>query len=300
VDVWEEETMSPSTILASVITAGLAFSQSRPAPVPAAAPGAASQATLAAGSPPDNLAWNTLREGLHDSDPEHRKEAIAAFETLGAFPQAVQAVAQALQDKDLFVKQRAAAALGEMGSKDAIPSLKAALDEGPEVSFTAAKSLWNLGDQADSRELFVEVLEGERKDTPSKIHIAVREAKKKLRPGDLALMGAKEAAGLLGPASIGIDVVAEGIKDNKKGSGAPGRAVVAGILAKDPDPDALALLEWATSDDSSGVRLAVAKALGERGNQDTIPKLLPLLSDNRHAVRYMAAASIVRLDAATH
>jgi HEAT repeat protein len=44
------------------------------------------------------------------------------------------------------------------------------------------------------------------------------------------------------------------------------------------------------------VRVAVAKALGERGNQDTIPKLVPLLSDDRHAVRYMAAASIIKLN----
>jgi len=33
----------------------------------------------------------------------------------------------------------------------------------------------------------------------------------------------------------------------------------------------------------------------ERGNQDTIPKLLPLLSDDRSLVEYIAAASIVRL-----
>ena len=44
------------------------------------------------------------------------------------------------------------------------------------------------------------------------------------------------------------------------------------------------------------MRVAVAKALGERGNHDTIPKLAPLLTDDRHAVRYMAAASIIKLN----
>ena len=43
------------------------------------------------------------------------------------------------------------------------------------------------------------------------------------------------------------------------------------------------------------MRVAVAKALGERGNQQTIVKLSPLLSYDRHAVRYMAAASMVKL-----
>ncbi len=182
-----------------------------------------------------------------------------------------------------------------MGSRDAIPYLKAPLDDGPEVSFTAAKALWDLGDTS-SREIFWQVLEGERKDTPGKLHGAIRDAKRKLSPGGLALMGAKEAAGLLGPGSMAITAVEEVVKETKKDSGAPGRTVVAGILAKDPDPYALTLLEWTLGDGSSAVRVAVAKALGDRGNQDTVLKLMPLLSDDRHAVRYMAAAAIIKLN----
>jgi HEAT repeat protein len=72
--------------------------------------------------------------------------------------------------------------------------------------------------------------------------------------------------------------------------------VVAGLLAQDPDPYNRTLLEWALGDDSSQVRVAVARALGECGNRDTIAKLTPLLSDDRHAVRYMAAASIIKLN----
>jgi HEAT repeat protein len=241
------------------------------------------------------MAWGLLALGLQDSDAEHRKTALAGLGTLGAFPQAVQMVAKVLQDKDILVRQTAAATLGEMGSKDAIPALKAALNDGPEVSFTAAKSLWELGDEEDSREIFQQVIAGERKDTPGKLEGALRHAKRKLRPGELALMGAKEAAGLFGPGSMGISAVEEVIKDNKKNGGAPGRVVAAGILAKDQDPYAVTLLEWALGDDSSAVRVAVAKALGEHGNQGSIPKLEPLLKDDRHAVRYMAAASIIRL-----
>ena len=67
------------------------------------------------------------------------------------------------------------------------------------------------------------------------------------------------------------------------------------MLAKDPDPYALVLLEWALGDENWGVRVAVAKALGECGNEGSIAKLRPLLNDDRHAVRYMAAASIIKL-----
>ena len=254
---------------------------------------AAREGPISAGSF-DVTAWEILGQGLDDGDVEHRKRAIAALGTIGPAAKAVQMVEKGLQDKDTLVRQTAAASLGQMDAKEAIPHLRAALDDSPEVSFTAASALWALGDTS-ARDIFQQVIEGERKDTPGKMHSALRDAKRKLRPTQLALMGAKEAAGVFGPASMGIDAVEEVMKESKKDSGAPGRTIAAGILAKDPDPYALTLLEWALGDNSSAVRVAVAKALGDRGNQDTIPKLAPLLKDDRHAVRYMAAAAIIKL-----
>ncbi|HLG99592.1 MAG TPA: HEAT repeat domain-containing protein [Bryobacteraceae bacterium] len=244
-------------------------------------------------TPAEMTAWDTLKQGLADGDAAHRKTAIAAVGTIGPVPEAVKLVCSGLQDKDATVRQTAAETLGEMGSPDAIPSLKTALDDNnPQVSYTAAKALWALGDRT-GREIFQEVLTGERKDAPSKIHEAI---KKKLSPGQLALMGADSAGGVfLGPASIGITAIHEAIKDTRGDTGAPGRAESAAELAKDQDPYALTLLEWALGDSNWAVRLAVAKALGDRGNQDTIPKLSSLLQDDRHAVRYMAAASMVKL-----
>jgi hypothetical protein len=60
------------------------------------------------------------------------------------------------------------------------------------------------------------VIEGERKDTPGKMRGAMRDAKRRLRPTQLALMGAKEAAGPFGPASMGLDAVQEVMKEAKK------------------------------------------------------------------------------------
>jgi HEAT repeat protein len=254
---------------------------------------AAREGPISAGSF-DVTAWEILGQGLDDGEVEHRKRAIAALGTIGPATKAVQMVEKGLQDKDTLVRQTAAASLGQMNAKEAIPYLRAAFDDGPEVSFTAAKALWNLGDLS-AREIFQQVIEGERKNTPGKMRGAMREVKRKLRPAQLALMGAKEAAGVFGPASMGIGAIEEVMKESKKDSGAPGRTVAAGILAKDPDPYALTLLEWALGDNSSAVRVAMAKALGDHGNQDTIPKLAPLLKDDRHAVRYMAAAAIIKL-----
>jgi hypothetical protein len=240
-------------------------------------------------------AWETLDKGLQDGDADLRKKAIGAVGTIGAAPDAVRRVVQTLHDKNTLVRQKAAATLGEMGSPDAIPELKAALDDGPEVSFTAAKALSSLGDSS-GMVIFWEVMQGERKDGPGFTEGLLRNVKHRLTPEQLAIMGAKEAAGVFGPGAFVVDALQEVVKGAKKSSGAAGRVVVAGILAKDPDPNTVSLLEWALRDDSSAVRAAVAQALGSCGTKDTAVKLAPLLSDDSHSARYMAAAAIIRLN----
>ena len=64
------------------------------------------------------------------------------------------------------MRQTAAAELGQLKSPDAIPYLKQALLDNSEVAFTAAESLWKLGDQS-GREIFQEVIEGQRKTMPA-------------------------------------------------------------------------------------------------------------------------------------
>ena len=218
------------------------------------------------------LAWKTLDKASQDGDPEHRKEAVAALGTIGNTPEARKRVEQALMDKDTEVRQTAAGTLADMHARESIPALQVALDDNPEVSFAAAKALWDLGDDS-GRWIVQQVLEGERKDAPGRVQGAVRDAKKKLhKPSELAVMGVKEATGqFLGPASLGIKIAQQAMKDG----GAPGRVAAAGMLANDTDPYALTLLEWALtdkSDKSGAVRAAIAKALGVRGNEQTIPQ----------------------------
>jgi HEAT repeat protein len=269
--------------LASLLTFGLlAFPQSPTVDPPALS------------NPYARVAWITLNQGIDDNDTTHRKQAIEAVGTVGSAPEAVKLVAKGLQDKEVANRQTAAATLGQMGSQDAVPYLKNALEDKPEVAFTAARALWNLGDTT-GRTNFQEVLQGERPDGPTKMQKAMKDAKKRLKPDQLALMGVSEISGILGPAGIGVQAVTEALKEAKGLSGIPGRAVAAEVLGKDSDPYALTLLEWALGDNNWAVRVAVCKALGERGNDGTIAKLQPMLDDDHQAVRYMAAASIVKL-----
>ena len=245
---------------------------------------------------PESHAWEVLDKSLSAGSIE-RQQALAALATLAASdPHAVRAAEAALQDKDAQVRQYAALTLGQLKSRDAVPALTKALDDTNEAAFAAAKSLIELGDKG-GEPMLIAVIAGERKDTPGILTNAVREAKQKIRhPQGLFLMGAEDATGaMFGPAAMGITAVKD--TADLKGKGTPGRAAAAAYLAKDPDPYAIPLLEWALADDNQFVRLEAAKALGARGGQASIPKLEYTLNDSHNAVRDMAAASILRIAA---
>jgi HEAT repeat protein len=245
---------------------------------------------------PNVTAWNLLNDAFHDKNPDKKKQAITAVGSVGPSPESIKLLKEALHDDDPVMRQTAAAVLGQGKFRQCIPELKASLDdESGEVSFTAAKALWDMGDHG-GRDVIDEVLTGERKDATGFVDGAKRDARAKLHnPKSLALMGAKEASGaLLGPFSIGIYAAEQAFKD---GSSA-GRTLATTLLAQDCDNDAVRLLEKAfASDKSWAVRAASARALGQCGGPNSIPKLEQGLSDSHDAVRDMAAAAIVRLSA---
>ncbi|HXE61930.1 MAG TPA: HEAT repeat domain-containing protein [Bryobacteraceae bacterium] len=240
-------------------------------------------------------AWKLLDESLREGYYEHRQQALAALATVGyPDPDVVKHVLAALQDKEPLVRCQAALALGDLKATSAIPDLKRALDDTPEVSFAAAKALTTMGDSS-GRDILIAVLSGQRRDTPGMWTNAMREARKRLHhPEGLLLMGSQDAVGaMFGPASM----VIPAIRDTTalQGKGTPGRAAAVAYLAKYPDPYAVNLLEWALKDDNQFIRLEAAKDLGDRGDSGSIPKLEALWLDNENIVRDMAAASILRI-----
>ncbi len=238
--------------------------------------------------------WAILTRGVAEENITKRTSALNALATLGGKRRAVALVEPALSDKEWSVRQASATALGQMGARSSIPKLQQALqDPVADVAFSAARALWDLGDRS-GREIFLEVLTGERSDKPGSVRGAMRDARSKLRrPRSLAVMGLKEGAGFaLGPFSMGIGVVEELLKDG----GATARALSASLLASDPDPGSLRHLQAALADKNWAVRVAAARALGTQSDQASLPKLEARLEDEKDAVRYMAAASILRLN----
>ena len=147
-----------------------------------------------------------------------------------------------------------------------------------------------MGDHS-GRAVLVEVMAGEKKDSPGFLKKQVRDAKSTLHsPRKLVWMGAKEGAGFLfGPLGYGLGMVEGMTRD----SSASARALSVTLLAR--DRSSLEKLEGALEDKSPLVRAAAAKALGGSGNRAVVPKLKPLLEDKQDGPRYMAAAAIVRI-----
>lgn len=240
-------------------------------------------------------AWTVLNKSLQSKDADHRRQAIGALSAVEGNAQAVKMAMGGLDDKEMLVRASAALALGEMKAEQAIPALTKALTDKGEVAFAAAKSLAEMGD-SNGRDMLITVLAGERKDIkPGLMANAISKGKAELHdPGKLAFMGAQDATeAVFGPAGYVFPVVRDTL--DLKSKGAPQRAAAAAYLARDPDPYAITLLEWALNDPNEFVRLAAAKGLGQRGNADSIGKLQLLLDDPHNIVRDVAAASILRI-----
>ena len=149
-----------------------------------------------------------------------------------------------------------------------------------------------MGDRT-GRDVFIQVLSGEKSSSAGLLKGEVEVTKKKLPdPGKLAITGAKEAASsLFEPAGWGFKVMDEVSQDRS----ASARAMSAILLGPDATLDGLRELQDALSHKNWIVRAAAAQALGSSRHRDQIQYLRPLLQDDKPAVRYIAAASILRL-----
>ncbi len=252
--------------------------------------------TLAWCQSPMESSLDFLKRSLQDTNPEKRKMAAAALSGGGISANSLQLLYDAMaNDKDPAVRQAAAMSLGDLKARAAIPKLKAAMDNDPEVSFAAARSLWIMGDHS-GRDLIEDVATAQRKNPTGKIAEAKLEANRKLHdPNGLARMGAEDAASaLLGPFSIGLKAATELSKD----AGAQGRLLAISLLSQQCNAEAVSAMETALDDDKSDtVRAGAAKALGICGGPEEIKKLALLVLSEKYPVQLAAAATIIRLSA---
>ena len=237
-------------------------------------------------------AWEILATAAADNKVSRRQNVIVAASTIGTWSKSVSLVESLLHDKDPDVRTVAAAALAEMNSRRSIPVLRRLLDDDSAVvRFAAAKSLWQLGDYS-GREILTGVLQGDSSPSDGVIKTNLRDANKKLHsPKELAFAGINAASGLLGPLSYGV-TMAEQLATDKSASA---RALSASLLASDHSPTSVRELRDALQDKNPAVRAAAAKALGQHPCRSVVEDLHSLLDESKDEVKYMAAASILRI-----
>ncbi|HSM78031.1 MAG TPA: HEAT repeat domain-containing protein [Bryobacteraceae bacterium] len=249
---------------------------------------------VAADDSPQSQAWTQIHEGVASTKWLTRQQAAASLSATAPSGEPVRLLISLLEDRTPDVRQTAAAALGQLKARAALPALKKAMDdEDPGVAFFAVRALWDMGDLS-GREDLEEILGKERAPAVGGVQGAVRSMKKKMEnPKEVALMGARIASGfVLGPFGIGVTASMELLKD----SGAAARAVSAEMLAEHCTAESRKVLEARLAAESSeAVKTAIARALGSCNDPASIPMLAAYLNDSRDSIRLMSAASIVRL-----
>jgi HEAT repeat protein len=203
-------------------------------------------------------------------------------------PAAEKLALAALADEKSEVRAAAAACLGEVGSKTAIPALKKALlDAETEVVFAAAGALYKLNDPA-AYQVYYASLMREMKSGDSLVESQMKMLKD---PKALAKIGFEQGIGLIPFAGLGYGAFKAISKDDES----PIRAAAALRLARDPDPKSAEALAKSAGDEKWMVRAAAIDAIGRRGDAALLKAVVPLLTDDNETVRFNAAACILRL-----
>jgi HEAT repeat protein len=244
-------------------------------------------------SPEAEKARQILDKGLAESNPEKRKEAVIALSLMGDL--SFSRLEMALEDKDVNVRLAACASLTALKDNRSIPLLEKALkDKVPEVSFAAAKALYER-DQPIGKATLLEILEGEKKTKSGYFAIEKRDAMRMMKnPGGLFKFMAKQGVRMAPVPGLGMGV--SSLEALMSDAGVSGRALAATMLAREKDEATFAALCEALSDKDWSVRAAAVHSLALRDRPEVRGDLVPLLEDKKEAVRYRAAAAYLRLE----
>jgi len=232
--------------------------------------------------------WTVLQAGLAEKG-DNRVIAVRVLELLENNSKAVELATAALDDDDADVRAAAASSLGQIHAKSAVPKLQESVkvEKDPGVVMAEARALIALGEPSGYA-VYYAVLTGEKKSGEGLLD----DQKKMLHdPKKMARFGFEQGVGYIPFASIGVGAIKALTKDDSS----PVRAAAARILGDDSDPKSREALIAASSDKSWLVRAAALDALSHSGDPSIIPQIESKLDDDKPAVRLTAAAAIVHL-----
>jgi len=237
-------------------------------------------------------AWKLLTDALGDAKhPQTRIQALAALSLMSS-PRSEKMIADATTDADLDVRTAAALAAGQTKDRNLTTPLRNLLDDKePQVVFTAALTLWKMGDKS-GEDILMAVVDGERSASATMVHGTEHKINKDLHnPAMLARLGAMQGASmLLGPFGFGITAF-EFI--HQSGGDLARVSAIEQISQERTEPIHKELVA-ALGDKDLTVRAAAAKALVDYHDKATSMAVYALLADPKQPVRLTAAAAYLR------
>jgi HEAT repeat protein len=253
---------------------------------------------LSAQTPEINDAQCTaiLNGALRSYNPDTRKQAVVALSLASENGTLLPLLINMVDDKDVPVRVAVAGSLSEINAKPALDALHKLLqDPVPEVSFAAAKALWNLHDPG-GRQALLSVVEGESKTASGYITSEMRTALRMMHtPTTTLLYAAREGVGFVPVPGLGQGIAS--MQALLTDPGISGRATAVLLLGKDKDPALIPALKDALSDKNWTVRAAAVHSLALRNDPAMKKDIAPMLQDDKEGVRLRAAAGFLRLSA---
>ncbi|HEY3707292.1 MAG TPA: HEAT repeat domain-containing protein [Terracidiphilus sp.] len=233
-------------------------------------------------------AWGILKAGLAEGNAEKRAAATSVLGLVLKNPEAQALAEKSLKDEKPQVRAAAADALAAMQASSAVPLLKEAVqDKDVSVVLAAAHALYVMK-VPEGYEVYYAVLTGKKKSGNG----LVADQKKMLSdPKKMAQMGFEQGIGFIPFAGLGLGAINAITKDDTS----PVRAAAAKLLATDPDPRSGEALVEAAADKSWLVRAAALDAVALRGEYTLGPRVEFAMDDEKEQVRYIAAATVIRL-----
>ncbi|MEO8657947.1 MAG: HEAT repeat domain-containing protein [Bryobacteraceae bacterium] len=247
----------------------------------------------------ETRAQEILTTALKEHNPDTRRQAVIALSLAASREQYFNYLDDALSDKDVPVKLAVVGSLTEIAGPKSITLLRRALEDSvPEVSFAAARALWQRHDPA-GRDALVAVVDKEAKASSGFFTEQKREALRMMQtPRTLLFFSLRMGIGFVPVPGLGEGVASmQGLLSDP---GVSGRASAALMLARDKDPAVRAAIEDALDDKDWSVRAAAVHALALQNDPRVEKRIIPLLDDKREAVRLRAAAACLRLESLRH
>jgi HEAT repeat protein len=239
-------------------------------------------------------AWLILTDAVNDpkrTQLQTRIQALAALSLLRC-PRSAKMIADAMNDPNLDIRTAAALAAGQTRDPSLTANLRNLLDDKePQVAFTAAMTLWKMGDKS-GEDILMAVVDAERSAGPTTVHGTEHKIDKDLHdPKMLAKLGVMQGAEMaLGPFGFGITAF-EFI--HQSGGDLTRAAAIEQIAQEKTEPvhqELLAVL----NDKDPAVRASAAKALADYHDKATSNAIYELFADKKFPVRLTAAAAYLR------